>query len=298
MVRGLLKRKSARVGLWLLLGLIVFVSVVLMLQRRVMFPRHVLPDVSTLSAPVDAEAWRVGGDAGAEAWLLMPRGVAGDPPAGAGGLSGLVVFAHGNAELIDFWPEMLGPYRERGLAVLLVEYRGYGRSGGTPSAAGIVEDFESATREAMRRTGVSEDGLIYHGRSLGGGFAAQLATRIEPAGLVLESTFTSAADMAARLWVPRVLVRDKLEVRGVLEQFGAPVLVMHGTTDDIIPPVHAERLAEAAADVELVMLDAGHNDPMPEGAYWAAVDRLLERAGIGRPSEPGSADPEPTSQQR
>jgi pimeloyl-ACP methyl ester carboxylesterase len=112
------------------------------LQRKLLFPSHLVP------RPRHAAHAEVGGEQywfdGVEAWLLPGRGVTAATP------GPLLVFAHGNGELIDQWPPMLAPYRQRGLSVLLPEYRGYGRSAGQPSEPALVGDFARALTTVIR----------------------------------------------------------------------------------------------------------------------------------------------------
>lgn len=208
-----------------------------------------------------------------EGWLLPGRGVS---PAAPGPV---VFFAHGNGELIDYAAPGLAPYRERGISVALLEYRGYGRSGGEPSQAALLDDVERFYDAVVARPEVDGARALGHGRSLGGGVMCGLALRRPLRGLVLESTFRSVKVIVRRFLVPGLLVADPFDNEAAMAGFDRPVLVLHGTADQIIPFAHGERLAEVAADAELVAFESGHND-LPHGArYWQAIDRLIERAG-------------------
>ncbi|HEY6876943.1 MAG TPA: alpha/beta hydrolase [Polyangiales bacterium] len=249
-------------------------GVIAWLQRKLLFPSHLVP-----RPPADAhlgcaaeQSWLP--DAKVEVWFLPGRGVTAATP------GPLLVFAHGNGELIDDWPQLLAPYRELGLSVLLPEFRGYGRSAGQPSEAALVRDFEHALQNALADPRV--DGrVVYHGRSLGGGVVCALARRHPPKALVLESTFTSVADVARGMGIPRLLVRDPFESLPVVQQFAGPVLVFHGVRDRLIPVAHARRLAAANPRAKLVLYDAGHNDLPPPGAdYWLQIERLLRSIAV------------------
>src|SRR5690606_34255575 len=98
-----------------------------------------------------------------EAWLLPGDGVSAERPGPA------VVFAHGNAELIDHWPGALARYRRLGVSVVLPEYRGYGRSAGRPSESAIRDDLRALHARLSSHPMVDVTRLVYHGRSLGGG---------------------------------------------------------------------------------------------------------------------------------
>jgi fermentation-respiration switch protein FrsA (DUF1100 family) len=237
-------------------------------QRGVMFPRSAIPP----APPVDLA--RLGGEGtrldvagrSVEAWLLPGRTTAGP----------LLLFAHGNAELIDHWAEVWEPARARGASVLLVEYPGYGRSEGAPSEASIREAMVAAYDWAVSR-GIAPSRIVGWGRSLGGGALCALARERPLSALVLESTFTSTRSMAARLGVPAFLVRDPFDNLSLVREFQKPLLLLHGERDTVIPVRHAHTLAEAAPSAELVLMGCGHNDcPRP----WEAVFGFLSREGL------------------
>ncbi len=210
-----------------------------------------------------------------EAWFLPGDGVSVASPGPA------VVFGHGNAELIEHWPELLAPYRQMGISVLLPEYRGYGRSAGTPSEAAIREDFLAFFARLVARPEVDPRRVVLHGRSLGGGAVCTLAERHPPAALVLQSTFTSVADVAKGWLVPRALVADRFESLPVVQRLECPVLVVHGRRDRIVPFAHGEALARSCRRGRLVAVDADHNDCPPEwGSFWREIDLFLRDAGV------------------
>lgn len=280
--RWLTSRKIARVAAGVVAVYVAAAVLLFFLQGRILYPRYLR------DAPVpggqDVEGlvriWRSIGEAPerVEAWLLPGRGRNAAEP------GPLVVFCHGNAELIDDWPARLAPYRERGFNVLLPEYRGYGRSGGTPHQEGITEDLVWFLDRAVSRPEVDAGQVVIHGRSLGGGAACALAARRPPRALVLESTFTSTGPMAGRFLMPGFLVRDQWDNQTVVEDLDCPVLLFHGTHDTTVPFSHAEVLREAASDAELVERACGHNDCPRDSVYWGRIDRLLGRAGVGLPA--------------
>lgn len=247
------------------------------------FVRSVLFPVSQTSVPerqrprpADAESWVRRIPAGeVEAWYLPPAPRPGSPDAAP-----VVVFAHGNGELIDDWPHALEPYRRMGLGVLLPEFRGYGRSSGEPTEKTIHEDLLFFHDQLVERDDIDATRLVYHGRSLGGGVVAALARERPPLGMVLESTFTSVPDMASRLGVPRALIKDRFDTRALLEILDRPTLVMHGKRDQIIPFEHAQRLVEAARRPRLVTFEGGHNEAPPPEPYWQAIRELLADLGL------------------
>jgi hypothetical protein len=251
---------------------VVVVSVVsiLALQRYFTFPRHAVRALDR--GPQRGEQlWLETAEGRVEGWFL---------PARAAGPRPVVIFAHGNAELIDHWPDSLEPYREMGVSVLLPEYRGYGRSAGSPSEQAIADDFAAFYDLVSARADVDATRIVFHGRSIGGGAVCALAARRRPAALLLQSTFTSLADVMRRFGVPRLLVLDKFDNVAALGSLDVPVLVIHGESDALIPPEHARALAAAARQPTLWWFDGGHNDAPAGAAYWAAVRKLLADASI------------------
>lgn len=244
----------------------------LALQRRIVFPRHLTPAAAGAGDRleglerlwIDTEAGRV------EAWFLPGVGVGPAHPGPA------VIFAHGNAELIDDWPQRLQPYRRLGISVLLPEYRGYGRSAGSPSQAAIGADFVRFYDWLAARREVDAAKIVLHGRSLGGGVACQLAEQRDVAALILMSTFSSVRELARKLWVPSFLVRDPFDNRAALARLRGPVLIVHGRQDTLIPVEHARVLAAAATKSRLVLYDGDHNSCPPDWTvFWRDLEQFL-----------------------
>lgn len=224
--------------------------------------------------PEGVEEWWLDVEGGRVAAWYLP------PPRRAGGPAPAVIFAHGNRERIEDWPARLAPYRAMGLAVLLPEYRGYGRATGTPSEAAIEGDFAHFFDRLGDRPEIDAQRIVCHGRSLGGGVLGVLSTRRRCAALVLESTFTNVPDLASRWMAPMGAIRDRFDTRDALVHSYTPTLIMHGTRDSLIPFRHAVELDRIAWDSRLVAFDAGHDD-LPRGeAYWGAIRTLLAGAGV------------------
>jgi fermentation-respiration switch protein FrsA (DUF1100 family) len=267
---------------WLALGGVIVVlagfaavTVLHRLQQWVVFPAPGPrgPEADLVARGAE-RAWLEAGGARCEAFFLPARTDA--PATGA-----VIVFAHGNGELIDDWLDAFEAPRGWGVSVLLVEYPGYGRSTGTPSEASLTAALTKAYDWALTRPGVDPARVVGWGRSLGGGAISALARERTLAALVLESTFTSVRSMAQAFGVPAFLVRDPLDNLSVIESFPGPVLVVHGERDDMIPVAHARALAAAARSARLVVVTGcGHNDcPQP----WADVRAFLDENGLLKP---------------
>jgi len=267
------------VGLWLGFGLLA--------QRMMVFPGRFIPVAEVDPAAFDqsVETWTVGADgeadAGVEAWYFPRYNEAGDGVDRTDEPGPALIFAHGNGELIDHWLGLLDPYRRMGLAVLLVEYRGYGRSPGDPSQRSITDDFAAAYDRLAARPEVDAERIVFHGRSIGGGVACSLARERNAAALILQSTFTSVADMAGRFGFPGALMRDRFDNAAFLDDYGGPVLLMHGRQDTLIPVSHSLRLHDLAHRSELFLVDSNHNDfPIDAPQVWAIIEQFLREHRI------------------
>ena len=221
-------------------------------QRRLIFPGQMV-DVRDASRPDVAglEVIDVPTSAGTtEAWYLPP--LTGDQPAPA------LIFAHGNGEVIDWWAAGLDEFRRRGMAVLLVEYPGYGRSAGSPSEVSIAEAMTRAYDRLVERPEIDRRRIVGYGQSLGGGAVGALSRQRPLAAMVLQSTFTDLRRFATRFWMPGWLVRDPFDNLAAVAGFAGPVLVVHGRGDELIPAAQGEELAQAAGDGTLRLHDCGH----------------------------------------
>ncbi len=240
-----------------------YLAAVYFAQRGVIFPA---PRAPRAAIPADIETVKLlGRDGPVEAWCLRPTS------AGAGPAP-LLLFTHGNAELIDNWVDQFATPRAAGYAVLLVEYPGYGRSAGTPSEASIGAMVLAAYEWAKSAAGVDPKRIIPYGRSIGGGAACILAASRPVAALILESSFTSVRTLGRQFMVPGFLIRDPFDNLVALRSYRGPLLVLHGTGDEIVPVDHGRQLAAAVPGAEFELLPCGHNDcPRP----WERILRFL-----------------------
>jgi len=175
-----------------------------------------------------------------------------------------ILFLHGNAgDLVGRFPWM------RSLTalpsnVLIIDYRGYGRSEGSPDEAGVLLDADAAWEHLTTERGIDPAHLTLYGNSLGGGVASGLATKRACRALILASTFTSIPDMAHRQmpFIPRTLVRTQMNTHERLPNLKVPVLIIHSRGDSMIPVSMAQQnYAAANAPKRLLELDrADHNE--------------------------------------
>lgn len=173
---------------------------------------------------------------------------------------------------------------DRGFAVLLLDYRGYGGNPGSPSEDGLAADADAALR-ALDGLGHPPERTIFFGESLGTGVVAGLLQRHRPAAVVLRSPFTELADVGRHHypWLPvRTLLRDRFRVLRPIAGSDVPVTVIYGDRDDVVPTELSARVADSAPILveRLVLEGAGHNDAVMFGPRVAdAVERLARRVG-------------------
>ena len=174
-----------------------------------------------------------------------------------------VLFCHGNAGNISDRLHSIHVLHELGYSVLIFDYRGFGRSTGSPSENGTYLDADAAWRWLIETRGEPAERVVVFGRSLGGAVAIELAGRHPPAALVVESTFTSLADIGRhhyRLLPVRLLLRHRYESIDKVSKITCPKLFLHGTDDRLIPLANGCRLYEAAAPPkQFIETPGGHN---------------------------------------
>ena len=193
----------------------------------------------------------------------------------------LVVYFGGNAEEVTGYAAGVAAiYGQR--AVLLVNYRGYGASGGAPSEKALVSDAAELFDWAARRNDVDVGRVAVHGRSLGTGVAVQLAAARPVRCVVLTSPFASALDVARENypWLPvAAMLRHPFDSASRAPDVKAPLLLLTGSADTVIPPRHSEKLASRwGGPVERVALEGfGHNDLDLSPRYAQSIRAFLDR---------------------
>ncbi|MBI5450394.1 MAG: alpha/beta hydrolase [Gammaproteobacteria bacterium] len=173
-----------------------------------------------------------------------------------------VLFCHGTRGNISDLIDTIAMYQSLRLNILLFDYRGYGRSSGRPSEHGTYLDALAAWDYLIQTRKLAPADIIIHGRSLGAAIGAHLAARHTPQALIVESTFTSLPEVAARRYryLPiKWIARFHYPVRHYLRQVRCPILVIHGSDDEVIPYHHAEQLlAEIRGEKRLLQIAGNH----------------------------------------
>ncbi len=193
----------------------------------------------------------------------------------------VVLFAHGNAGNLSHRIDFLEILNRLRVSVLIFDYRGYGRSEGSPSEAGVLQDARAARRWLAERANVAESQIVLLGESLGGGVMVDLAAADGARALVLQNTFTSLPDVARfhYPWLPvSMLMRTRFDSLSKIGRYRGPLLQFHGDADTIIPFALAQRLHAAANEPkQLTVIPGGdHNDPLSP-QFQEALDRFLDR---------------------
>ncbi len=219
------------------------------------------------------ERWILTGDGQRlHAWYAPPRGHA-----------PVLLWSHGNAGNIAHREPALLALAARGLGVLAYDYRGYGRSEGSPSEAGVYLDARGAFDDLTTR-GVAPSAIVCFGESLGGAVSIEVATRRPCAAVAVVSTFTRLADLARRHYGPvGSLAGNRFDSLARVPRLTVPVFVAHGDRDEIVPFELGERLFGAARRPKRFHRIAGaeHNDALDHPGLLDAVTRFaLEVTGL------------------
>lgn len=196
---------------------------------------------------------------------------------------GVLLFFHGNAGNISHRLESIQIFNRLGLDVLILDYRGYGRSDGKPSETGTYLDAAAAWRYLTEERGHSPSEIVIFGRSMGAAIAARLASTSTPgpAALIVESPFTSTPDIAQEAYpfLPaRWLTRFSYATRDYVTDVACPVLVIHSEDDEIIPVKHGREVFKAAPEPkQFLALRGGHNTGFLESLtpYTRGIDAFL-----------------------
>ena len=244
-----------------------------------MFPRHRIPYGEVLiGPPEDAEVhWfeLEDGSGRVEAWFLEPLSdLSGPWP--------LAIVAHGNGEVIDRWAWKVQGLRERGFAVFLVEYPGYGRSTGKPSQVTVTETFIKAYDTVVKRPNINRDRIFLMGRSLGTGAVCTLSRKRTSRAMLLISPFTSIRPHAVKRMMPPMLVRDPFDNVQAVREYNGMLMIVHGQRDRLNPLKHAETLRQEKPESHyLIYPESAHHDCPPDWVkLYTDIDSFLFESGL------------------
>jgi fermentation-respiration switch protein FrsA (DUF1100 family) len=193
---------------------------------------------------------------------------------------GVLYYLHGNGGSLYDRVHLVDSLAARGLDVLMIDYRGYGKSDGVPSERGLYADAEAGLQWLTSERGLPVGQIVLLGKSLGSAVAIELATRHQFAALIVESGFTSVRDMGriATPFVPGPLygiMSHRFDSIGKIAQVQSPVLVVHGTQDDLVPVEMGRRLYEAAPEPKRwAAVEGGGHDDLALAEGGAAYDRI------------------------
>jgi fermentation-respiration switch protein FrsA (DUF1100 family) len=194
----------------------------------------------------------------------------------------VLLWFHGNAGNINYRYDMLRAMIELPVKIFIIDYRGYGKSEGKPTEPGLYMDARAAWDYLVDERRVPADNIIIFGKSLGGAPAIDLAAKVEPAGLVVQSSFTSAGDMAATLlpFLPRFFLHTKMDSLSKISGVRCPKLFIHSRQDEVVPYDLGRRLYEAAPEPKefYEVKGAPHNSTYIVGGkpYFEALRRFID----------------------
>ena len=243
------------------------------MQERITFPapRAALPDPARTMGYGERVDLKMGDGTPLVGWYLPPSPDLTPPHAVTRSSTPFpaLLWFYGNGETIAaIWP-IIRDFRPHQAALLVLDYPGYGGSGGRTTEAGIYEAADLAYAALIQRPGVDRHRIYVYGRSLGSAVATHTAAAHEVAGLILESPFTSARAMAVRHYkiFPTALVRLQLDNLARIKTIRCPTLIFHGNADMLVPIEMGKEVAAAAAGpVEFVIINgSGHNETYEMG---------------------------------
>lgn len=195
---------------------------------------------------------------------------------------GAVLYSHGNGGTVEDWGDVGQRLRETlNVSVLVYDYRGYGKSEGTPTARGVLDDGRAARKWLAEREGIAEKDIIQFGRSLGGAVAIDLASKDGAKALIVESTFASLPEMSSRFvtgFPARLFLWEQLPSDAKIAKYDSPLFLSHGTEDTLIPFEQGEKLYKNAASrkKEFYPIEGGGHNTFPPPEYYEALKQFLD----------------------
>ena len=260
----------------LILIVLVFYGLVLYLERvSIFYPkRELVLTPQQVGLSFEDVYFKTRDDVKLNGWLVKSPGA-----------SAMVLFAHGNGGNIGDRMEKIQRFHALGVNVFVFDYRGYGRSEGKPTEKGIYSDTLAAYDYLARRPDLSSRFFIAYGESLGGAPTVELAVRRHLAGLIVDSSFSSARDMAQKMYpyLPTFLMSVRMNSADKIKTVTVPKLFIHSQEDEIVPYQLGRKLFDAAPEPkEFLTIRGGHNDAALEDKtrYWQGIENFLQENGM------------------
>jgi fermentation-respiration switch protein FrsA (DUF1100 family) len=286
---------SLRILLLLIIGLL---ALVMFLEDRFIYFPSKYPegnwDVERLragrkgaDAPKIEDVWMTAADGvRLHGWYCTPPET--DQAASSTGSNQMtLLWFHGNAGNLTHRYPVIENLLEQRMAVFIIDYRGYGRSEGSPAEEGLYRDARAAWDYLARERGISPGRIVIFGDSLGGAVAIELATKIEPAGLIVQSSFTSIKDMASQVmpFLPTFILRTRMDSINKIAGVRCPKLFIHSSSDELVPYRFGLQLFDAASEPKRFyeVKGASHNETDLIGgrAYFDAIGDFVRTCAAG-----------------
>ncbi|CAA2137633.1 alpha/beta hydrolase [Hyphomicrobium sp. ghe19] len=198
-----------------------------------------------------------------------------------------ILYFHGNGGALELRRETIRRYIERGRGMFMMAYRGYSGSTGQPSETANVADAKLAY-DTLVKEGVSPDDIILYGESLGSGVAIQVARENKVAGVILDSPYTSIVELASMYypWLPvGWLLKDRYDSIGYIRDVHAPLFILHGEADDVVPVEMGKRLFQAANEPKEIRTIPGGGHVIHDGPSFGIIDHWISRLRAARPQK-------------
>ncbi len=199
---------------------------------------------------------------------------------------GLVYYFKGNSRSIKGWAKFAKDFMANGYDIFMMDYRGFGKSVGKRSERRLYDDSQQLYRWLLKQ--YDEDDIIIYGRSLGSGIATRIASWNNPKLLILDSPYFSFYHNIKRwgFWMPlRFLLRYQIRTDQFIKKVEAPIKIIHGNKDRLIPYSHSVRLTEIKEEIDLITIDGGGHNNLPDfPEYHEILYDLLDEAHSAEPS--------------
>jgi uncharacterized protein len=202
-----------------------------------------------------------------------------------------LLYLHGNGGSLALRAETMRKYLDHGRGMLMMAYRGFSGSTGSPSEAANVADAKLAY-DTLIRDGIRPEDIILYGESLGSGVAIQVACEKKVEGIILDAPYTSIVEIAAADfgWLPvRLLLKDRYESIKYISGIHVPIFILHGEADEVVPVAMGRRLFAAANEPKEIKTIPGGGHVIHDGPTFRFIDDWINRLRSGRISEKSGA---------